>query len=326
MRETDNNRPEAANPPAEAPPPGTQRFHRGPLGQVLQRFLSQHRPQQEYSLVRLEQLWLQAAELDPAIGLNLFARFTPGDWHFMLHLAQFSANVGEALQHWQRYARLASDVERVNLRRDGEQLVIELQIDAPPGLERFLVEHYTVMATSMLRLGTGNRLPPLRATFRHPRPAYHALYRQWFDAVQFEAPHNTLHLDSACLALPMQHHHPVLVELICDSLERRLARLQQLNGWAAKVAEQVRGDLRHGHAPSLEAAAEALHQSPRTLRRRLQEQGLGFREVLDAVRAELEQSLELQGLSRGQIAEQLGYADSAAYLHARKRWRAAEQS
>jgi len=82
--------------------------------------------------------------------------------------------------------------------------------------------------------------------------------------------------------------------------------------------------LQQQRPPSLEAAAEALHQSPRTLRRRLQEQGLGFREVLDSVRAELEQSLQLQGLNRSQIAEHLGYADSAAYFHARKRWQTDE--
>lgn len=322
MRETDNNLPEVANPPADTPRSGTQRFHRGPLGRVLQRFLSQHRPQQEYSLVHLEQLWLQAAELDPAIGLNLFAQFSPGDWHVLLHLAQFSASVEEALQHWQRYARLASDMERVSLRRDGERLVIELDIDAPDALMRFLTEHYSVMAVSMLRLGAGSAFQLLGAEFRHPRPAYHGHYAPWFGKVQFGAAHTRLYLDAACLALPMRQHHPVLVELLRDSLDRRLARLQQFNGWAAKVADLVRGDLQHGRAPSLEVAAEALHQSPRTLRRRLQEQNLGFREVLDAVRAELEQSLELQGFARSQIAEQLGYADSAAYLHARKRWHA----
>ncbi|MEK1905006.1 MAG: AraC family transcriptional regulator ligand-binding domain-containing protein [Pseudomonas sp.] len=324
MRETDNNLPEAANPPPDTPRPGTQRFHRGPLGRVLQRFLSQHRPQQEYSLVHLEQLWLQAAELDPAIGLNLFAQFTPGDWHVLLHLAQFSASVGESLQHWQRYARLASDMEQVRLQRDGDRLIIELQIDAPQALMRFLTEHYSVMAISMLRLGAGSAIQLLDAQFQHPRPSYHAQYTPWFGRAQFDAPHTRLCLDARCLTLPMQQHHPVLVELLCESLDRRLARLQQLNGWAAKVGQSIRIDLQQGRAPSLETAASALHQSPRTLRRRLQEQGLGFREVLDAVRAELEQSLELQGLNRSQIATQLGYADSAAYLHARKRWQPSE--
>jgi AraC-like DNA-binding protein len=124
----------------------------------------------------------------------------------------------------------------------------------------------------------------------------------------------------------MRQQHPVLAELICEGLDRRLARLQQLSGWAARVAGQVRSDLQHERPPSLESAASALHQSPRTLRRRLQEQGMGFREVLDAVRAELEQGLELQGLNSSQIAAQLGYADSPAYLHARKRWREPKQA
>jgi hypothetical protein len=105
-------------------------------------------------------------------------------------------------------------------------------------------------------------------------------------------------LDASCLALPMRQHHPVLVELICEGLDRRMARLQQLNGWAAQVAAQVRKDLQQQRPPSLEAAAEALHQSPCTL--------------------------QLQGLNRSQIAEHLGYADSAAYFHARKRWQTDE--
>jgi hypothetical protein len=44
-----------------------------------------------------------------------------------------------------------------------------------------------------------------------------------------------------------------------------------------------------------------------------------------AHRVELEQGLELQGLNSSQIAAQLGYADSPAYLHARKRWREPKQ-
>lgn len=314
MRETDNDLPEAAKPPA------TQRMHRGALGRVLQRYLHQHQPLQQYNLVRLEQLWLQAAELDPAIGLHLFAAFQPAEWHVLLHLAHASATVGTALQHWQRYARLASDMEQVRLQRDGERWIIDLCIDAPPELERCLVEHYSVMAIGVLRQGAGDALPPLHAEFRHTRPAYHAEYARWFGQTRFGAAHNRLLLEDRHLALPMRQHHPVLEELLCEGLERRLAQLQQLSGWAAKVAERVRSDLRHARTPSLEVAAQALHQSPRTLRRRLQEEGLGFREVLDAVRAELEQSLQLQGLNRSQIAEQLGYADLAAYLHARKRW------
>lgn len=326
MRKMDNNRLETANLSAAAAPHNALRVHRGALGQVLQRYLSQQQPQQEYSLVHLEQLWQKAAELDPAIGLHLFAEFTPAERHVLLHVALFSSNLGEALQYWQRYARLGSDMEQVQVIREGECLAIELVIDAPDELRRCLVEHYAVMASHVLCEGAGIALHTLRCEFQHPRPAYHAQYAQWLGRpAHFDAPHNRIYLDPACLALPMRDHQPVLLELLCEGLDRRMARLQQLNGWAAKVAAQVRKDLQRRRPPSLEAAADALHQSPRTLRRRLQEQGLGFREVLDSVRCELEQSLQLQGMNSSQIAEHLGYADSAAYLHARKRWQPDEQ-
>jgi AraC-like DNA-binding protein len=288
---------------------------------VLQRYLRQQPPQQEYSLVRLEQLWQKAAELDPAIGLHLFAEFTSAERHVLLHVMQLSTNLGEALQNWQRYARLGSDMEQVQVTLEDEHLAIELLIDAPDELKRYLVEHYSVMASHVLCEGAGIDLNTLRWEFQHSRPSYHTQYTQWLGRpAHFDAPYNRIYLDAACLELPMRQHHPVLLELLCESLDRRMARLQQLNGWAAQVAAQVRKDLQQLRPPSLEAAADALHQSPRTLRRRLQEQGLGFREVLDSVRSELEQSLQLQGMNRNQIAEHLGYADSAAYLHARKRW------
>lgn len=102
MREKDRNIRELANPAA-------QRYHRGPLGQVLERYLSSHRARRhsDYSLVELEQLWLEAASLEPAIGLQLFDLFTPQDWHVIAHLAQFCADVRQAVLCWVRYAPLA---------------------------------------------------------------------------------------------------------------------------------------------------------------------------------------------------------------------------
>jgi AraC-like DNA-binding protein len=314
MRETDNRLLEVAKSSA-------QRFHRGAMGRVLQRYLQLHGARQTYSLGQLELLWQQAAQLDPAIGLHLFEHFTPADWHVLAHLALFSANVGESMRVWQTYARLASDMEQLRVYGHQGRMVIDLSLDMPDALQQYFCEHYLRMSLSLLRTGTGQALIPLSVEFRHPRPTYHGLYTPIFgDNLSFDAAHNRLFLPATTLALPLRQHHPVMAELIREGLDRRLSQLQQFSGWGARLAEQLRRDLQRGLPVGLEQAAQALHQSPRTLRRRLQEQGLGFREILDGVRAELEQSLELQGLSRGQIGEQLGYADLPAYLHARKRW------
>lgn len=313
MPERDKNRTKVATP--------TQPRHRGAMGRVLAHFLGEHSDAEEFDRAQLERLWLRAARIDPAIGLHLFSHFRARDRFILVPLSLCSANVGEALRYWQRFSRLGSDLDRLRIAEAAGEVELEVQIDASERLHRYYSEHALVMTMTQLREGCVRPVLPLRAEFAYPRPPYHAEYGEWFGAqVQFGCQRTCLTFDRSLLAEPMRGHHPVLVELIVSGLEQRLARLQQFSGAAARVAQHVRGELESGAAPSLESAAAALHMTPRTLRRRLLEQDLGYRQVLAAVRTELEQYLELQGLDRERIATRLGYADTAAYLRARKRW------
>jgi len=317
MREMDKNIREEANQPA-------RRFHRGQLGQVLERVLHKQTrsDRHDYNLLELEQLWTLAAERDPAIGLHLFAEFTPQDWHVLTYICMYCPDVRGAIECWADYAGLASDMDSVKLISDGGTLGVELRIDAPAKLVRYVVEHYFVMALTQLRKGTSEPVQPVRACFTHPRPGYHAEYSQWFgDNIEFDCAHNCLYYDQATLRMPLLTRHAGMEELLRSEMDRRIARHLQLTGWPGKVAASMRQTLARGVVPSLENQAEALYQSPRTLRRRLEEQGMTFRQLLDLVRAELEQHLEFLGENSAQVASQLGYGDLAAYLHARKRWK-----
>ncbi|PWU31653.1 AraC family transcriptional regulator [Pseudomonas sp. RW407] len=314
MSERDKNQTKVAS-------AAVRKRHRGAMGRVLARFLGEQCDVLEFDLPGLEQLWERASRVDPAIGLHLFGRFAPGDRFVLVHLALCSATVGEALRHWQRFARLGSDLDRLHIREEDGQLILEVRIEGSERLRRPYCEHALVMTMTQLREGCVEPVLPLRAEFDYPRPPYHAEYREWFGPhLRFASEHSRLVFDRRVLDIPMRGHHPVVAELIVSGLEQRLARLQQFSGPAARVAQHIRHELESGMPPSLESAAAALHLTPRTLRRHLQEQDLGYRQVLAAVRLEQEQYLELQGLGREQIAEHLGYADSAAYLRARKRW------
>lgn len=318
MLDSDKNTLEAASQPA-------QRFHHGPLGQVLERYLNSHSPRGgDYSLVELAQLWREAARIDPAVGLHLYGEFTPQDRHVLIQAAQYCADVEAALRLWQRYLSLVVEGDRLSLSEDAWGHGLTIELDAPAELARYVVEHYSVMAITQLRQQSDHPVLPLRACFSHARPAYHAEYRPWFgEHIEFDSPHNRLYFSTQTLRLPLLNRHSGMCELIGAELERRLARRRQLGGWAGRVAAGIRQSLTRGETPSLESQAAALHQSSRTLRRRLDEQDLNFRKLLDLVRAELEQQLELQGASRQQIALQLGYGDLDAYLLARKRWQPA---
>lgn len=315
MRGEDKNHLERAKSPA-------QRFHHGPVGQVLQRFLDmQGAGQEDFSLVELEQLWQRAARHDAAIGLHLFSFFTRQDWHVLVYMGFFAENVRQSLASWVRYAELASAMDSVCYVQEGEQVGVQISLDVPPSLERYLVEHYMTMAISQLRESSGQTFLPLRACFRHARPAYWQEYQRVFgEQVSFGAEANQLWFAREVLELPMLGHNQALFDIVCSELDRRLAHQRRFGGIAGKLAELARQQFLQGSTPTLEQAAVQLHHTPRTLRRRLQEQGLTFRQLLDTVRAELDDYLEMQGATRAQIAEQLGYSDTAAYLHARKRW------
>ena len=68
--------------------------------------------------------------------------------------------------------------------------------------------------------------------------------------------------------------------------------------------------------------AASLGWTERTLRRRLADEGVGYRELVDEVRSSVAAALTARPatLPLADLAERLGYGSAAAYLHARTRW------
>ncbi|MCD4534480.1 AraC family transcriptional regulator [Nocardioides sp. cx-169] len=101
-----------------------------------------------------------------------------------------------------------------------------------------------------------------------------------------------------------------------DVVDARRAR----TGLAQDVRVLITQRLPEG-APMPEVAA-ALALSERQLRRRLAGEGVGYRVLLDEVRSSLAYALHAGRATMpvAEVAARLGYADAAAYLHARRRW------
>jgi AraC-like DNA-binding protein len=72
----------------------------------------------------------------------------------------------------------------------------------------------------------------------------------------------------------------------------------------------------------LATLARRFGSSPRTLQRRLGEEGTSFQEVLDQVRSEAaERYLADSSLSCAEVGYLLGFSEPAAFHRAFKRWR-----
>ena len=72
---------------------------------------------------------------------------------------------------------------------------------------------------------------------------------------------------------------------------------------------------------SQDDVAKQLHMSPRTLHRRLDEEGSSFRIIKEALRRDLALSrLTKTGQSIARVAADLGYADTSAFYRAFTGW------
>jgi AraC-like DNA-binding protein len=104
--------------------------------------------------------------------------------------------------------------------------------------------------------------------------------------------------------------------LIC---QRELEHLTNDESTSSRVRRLLLGE--HDGFPSLQVTARLLHVTPRTLHRRLLDEGTSFRALLEEVRHALAIEHVRSGrLSIQEIAFRLGYSDVANFRRAFKRW------
>ncbi|WP_433710140.1 AraC family transcriptional regulator [Nocardia sp. CA-084685] len=190
----------------------------------------------------------------------------------------------------------------------------------PEDVRTFLTERVIAGIQSIGRERFSAGVPATRISFRHRAPADTTRYRAVFGVEpEFGAEVNELAFDSAYLdAMPPQANE--WARETCEQLCRDLLTARRAR---TGVAGSVRDLLVHnpGEIPDQLAIAAALFMSPRTLSRRLREEGTSFRSLLDEVRQMMsEELLNHTDMTTEQVAARLGYAEAASFIRAFRRW------
>ncbi|MFE3189804.1 AraC family transcriptional regulator [Nocardia sp. NPDC059240] len=193
--------------------------------------------------------------------------------------------------------------------------------EVPADVRGFLTERVMTGIQMLAReLFTGG-VPVSRMTFRHHGPADTGRYREVFGLEpEFDAPRNEFVFDAAYLDVPLPQANE-WARSTCEQLCRDLlVRRQARTGVAGEVRDLLVRD--PGRIPDQVAVAAELFISPRTLSRRLAEEGTSFRALLDEVRQMLsEELLDHTDMTTEQVAARLGYAEAASFIRAFRRWK-----
>jgi AraC-like DNA-binding protein len=221
-----------------------------------------------------------------------------------------------------RYMDLAFAFGQVTfVERDGHGRMGFVDDAIPADIRPFLVER---VLTGIQTVGTdlfSAGIPLAEVRLRHPAPADTSRHREVFGVEPtFGAEVNELAFDAAFLdlALPQANEW---ARQTCEQLCRELlTRRQARTGIAGTVRDRlVRSP---GQLPDQSTVAAELHVSPRTLFRRLSEEGTSFRALVEEVRETLaEELLCTAGMTTEQVSYRLGYAEPACFVRAFRRWK-----
>jgi AraC-like DNA-binding protein len=270
-------------------------------------------------LVEIIEIALEVTQ-DPELGLHGALLLGTNIFHVVDYLGRTASTVLEALEKVADYTRLLHDGFHIRLRRQNSQGILELSFDEglryPPALMEFSM---ACLFLAGYRMG----LPRFESQvfFEHPAPSNLKTYAQVFRVpVHFNAPGNYALLPPSVFEVRMPEANPELCAVMESHAQGLMERFPQTSAVTEQTRRLIAAELRAG-SPTLLRVAEQLHLSPRTLRRRLLEDGTTFHRLLDELRRDLTlERLARQNFETEETALALGFSDASAFRRAFKRW------
>ena len=268
-------------------------------------------------------LWQAASQLtnDSNIGLHVAQGIRPGVYGVLDYAVRTCATLGEGLRRLSRYHRFLHDVADVRLRIEHERAILSHHLPFPGGAPRPVSEYVVAGWLLTSRQATGLNWIPLEARFPHSEPDDIFEYEELFACkLQFGCQRSELVFARELLDTPLLKAEATLQAILEAQVVALIQKLPKGEATTDVVRRHVAGEVGEGQ-PTLEQIAPRLHMSPRTLHRRLEEEGTSFRQILSEVRRELaSHHLMERRLAIGEIAFLLGFSEPSAFHRAFKRW------
>jgi AraC-like DNA-binding protein len=258
---------------------------------------------------------------DPLLGMKAGEQFDQADFDLLEYAARAAPNFGEAMAVIARYLRVMNEATEARLIVEGDDAMWRLRsIDGvvmPPAANDFAV----VSSIAFSQRNTAVYVPPREIWVVHERPDYAAEYERRYQApVRFGAPYNALLMDRSRLDVPMKHTSPDMAAAFEDQIKRVFDKIQNHEGLPGRVRWEIAEQFRGGSA-SMEKTAKKLAMGVTTLRRKLEEEGTTFSDIVDGLRKELaERHLAGSHVSVSEVAFLLGFSDVRAFGRAFRRW------
>ena len=225
----------------------------------------------------------------------------------------------QTMELFARFLPIALPGVRAELIESDTDTTIRIHTSARyPEFSNALAEAMLVNLVVSAESLTGEKIVPKAATLTQREPPYAEQFRRWIPGpITFNAQYQSLTYRRKDLDAKVLTANPVNLRLLINQCQQELDQVQTRTRLADRVREMLA--LNVADNPSIESVAKQLSLSERTLRRRLQEEGVNFRDLLKDVRHDLAVHYLRDTDARiEQIAHRLGYRDTACFRQAFK--------
>lgn len=257
---------------------------------------------------------------DEAFGL-LPTPMRAGCFEFLCRATITAPDLEEALQRAIRFLRTVLPDMAIRVRRDGDAGILEIAERQRLAVDRVFAYEWLLRLLHGLACWLVGRGIALDAVdFPYPRPAHADDYALIYTAnSRFDATWLSARIAGNLFELPVRRDETALQHFL-DGAPGKLTMLYRRD---REVVQRVRDHLRNAlpDLPELPATAAALRMTPRTLNRRLEDEGSSFRAIKDALRRDIALArITKSGQPVAAIAAELGFADPSAFFRAFVGW------
>lgn len=262
---------------------------------------------------------------DPLAGLKAGTYFSMAGYGPFTMLLMTCQNAWDCFSTAVKYQQLTYLYSELSLEPGESRTALVLTpVPLPERAFRFRVDGEmsgTYQLALDLQKHLGIDVTPQRVEVPYPEPPEAAAYETHYQCpVRFGTEVCRFWMSNEFLSIPFPTANATAHEMYrvqCDQLLTR--RHESETGLAEEVRRYL--DMFRGDFPSAAEAGRVFGLPERSFRRRLSDEGTSFRQVLEETRfRKARQYLAGTGDAVDLIAQQLGYAESAAFIHAFRRW------
>jgi AraC-like DNA-binding protein len=259
---------------------------------------------------------------EPDLGLLAAEQSPLGTMGVPAYAISASDTLGDAYRRLTRLHRLIMDIGAVELVEDGDRARLAVRLPTSPDrVYRQVAEGYLLGWLRRGRELTGVAWSPRVVRFRHAQPDKLDNHQRLFRApLLFGESVDEIEFDRSLLALRIRSAEPGLAKILDRYADEMLERLPRADDFAGRVRQAV-VKLGVGTSPTLWQIARSFHMTARTLQRRLSEEKLSFRRLVDDGRRDLAMRYVVRDdLSIAEVGQLAGFDSATSFHRAFRRW------